>query len=111
MTYLADIECRTGEVSSGLDRLDRARPIVAAQFPDDPWRVALIDNVRADCFARAGNGSDAERLITDSTATVLAKWPADTYYGHDAVERANRVYRLTGNSAKLAELDRMAKRP
>ena len=111
MTDLADLECRVGELDSGLKRLENARPIVAERYPDDRWRLALVDNVRADCLARAGKGTDAERLIADTTSTVLAKWPADTYYGHEALQRATRVYRATGNATKLAEVAQFASQP
>jgi hypothetical protein len=33
---------------------------------------------------------------------LLAKWPADTLYGHDALERSMQLYQVTGNQAKLA---------
>jgi len=54
LTDLADLECRTRNTGEGLQRLAVARPIVAERYPDDPWRVALVDNVRAGCLARIG---------------------------------------------------------
>ena len=108
LTDLADLECRTARPDKGLARLDAARPIVAARYPDDPWRVAHVDNIRGDCLARLGRAVEAERLISESAATVLVKWPAETYYGHDTLERAARVYGSTGNRAKLAQLQRLA---
>jgi hypothetical protein len=35
---------------------------------------------------------------------LIKKWGANTYYGHAAVERATRIYTLTGNRTRLMEL-------
>jgi tetratricopeptide (TPR) repeat protein len=104
LTDLADLECHTRNTGEGLQRLAMARPIVAERYPDDPWRVALVDNVRAGCLARIGRPAEAEPLIERSTPVLLAKWPAATYYGHDTVQRATEVYTATGNRARLAQL-------
>lgn len=104
---LADLECRTKRIDEGLARLDSARPIVAERYPDDPWRVALVDNVRAGCLARLGRATDAESLIASSMPVLIEKWPSRTYYGHDAVQRAAKVYTMTGNRGGLAELARL----
>ena len=97
LTDLADLECRTRRIEQGLARLDTARPIVAERYPDDAWRVALVDNVRAGCLAGLGRARDAETLIASSMPVLLEKWPANTYYGYDAVQRATRINMLTGN--------------
>jgi tetratricopeptide (TPR) repeat protein len=111
LTDLSDLECRTGRWEAGLARLGQARSIVAARYPEEEWRVAHVDSVRAGCLAGLNRAADAEALIVTSTPVLLERWPADTCYGHDAVERATRVYRMTGNSAKLTELGRMPDRP
>jgi tetratricopeptide (TPR) repeat protein len=102
LTDLADLECRTGRADAGLARLAEAQPIVAARYPDDPWRSAQIDNVRAGCLTRQKRYPEAEPLIASSMPVLLAKWPADTLYGHDALERSMQLYQVTGNQAKLA---------
>jgi tetratricopeptide (TPR) repeat protein len=104
LTDLADLECRSRNTGEGLARLAVARPMVAERYPDDAWRVALVDNVRAGCLARIGRSREAVPLIESSTSVVLAKWPAATYYGHDTVQRATQVYTVTGNRARLAQL-------
>jgi tetratricopeptide (TPR) repeat protein len=104
LTDLADLECRSHRVKAGLARLDSARPIVEERYPDEPWRVALVDNVRAGCLAQTGRATEAEPLIAASVPVLLEKWAADTYYGHDAVQRATRVYTLTGNRTRLTEV-------
>jgi tetratricopeptide (TPR) repeat protein len=104
LTDLADLECRTRRVDAGLARLDSARPLLAERYPDEPWRVALVDNVRAGCLARIGRAAEAEPLIAGSLPVLIKKWNPSTYYGHDAVQRAARVYTLTGNRTRLTEL-------
>lgn len=110
LTDLADLECRTGRFQQGLKRLDEARPIVAARYPDDLWRVALVDNVRGGCLLGLKHYADAEPLLTRSTAVLLKKWKPGTLYGYDAIERALRLYRATRNDAKIAEYMALAGR-
>ena len=104
LTDLADLECRTRHFDAGLERLQSARRIVAERYPDEPWRTALVDNVRAGCMARAGRAAEAEFLVTSSLPPLMEKWGIQTYYGHDAVQRAKQVYTLTGNRTRLAEV-------
>jgi tetratricopeptide (TPR) repeat protein len=101
LTDLADLDCRTGEVDAGLARLEAARPIVAARYPEDAWRLAHLDNVRAGCLTRARRYSEAEPLIASSMPVLLQKWPVDTLYGFDGLERSMALFRLTGNQAQL----------
>jgi tetratricopeptide (TPR) repeat protein len=108
LTDLADLECRTKRYEQGLKRLDEARPIVAARYPDDPWRVAHVDNVRAGCLVGLKRYDEAERLIGSSLPVLLKKWPADSLFGHDALERTMRLYRATGNAAMLARYSALA---
>jgi len=108
LTDLADLECRTGRYREGLARLEQARPIVAERYPDDPWRVAHVDNVRAGCLTGVGQYAEAERLISASMPVLLPKWPPDTLYGHDAVRRSLQLYRATGNQAELTHYQLLA---
>ena len=109
LTDLADLECRSKRFEQGLKRLDEARPIVAARYPNDPWRVAHVDNVRAGCLTGLKRYAEAESLLESSLPIVLKKWPPDSLFGHDALERTMRLYRATGNSEKLAKYTAMAK--
>jgi tetratricopeptide (TPR) repeat protein len=102
LTDLADLECRTGGVDEGLARLDEARPIVAARYPDDGWRLAHLDNVRAGCLTHQKRYAEAEPLIAASMPVILKKWPADTLYGYDGLQRSIALYRLTGDQTRLA---------
>jgi tetratricopeptide (TPR) repeat protein len=102
MTDLADLECRSDRVSQGIERLKEARPLMAERYPDDPWRVALVDNVRAGCLGRQGHHREAAALIESSTPVLLARWNAGTLYGHDSLRRAIVVYERSGDAAQAA---------
>lgn len=80
LTELADLRCRSKDDSGGLKLLDEARPITAKDYPDDPWRVAWVDNTRAYCLART-NPDEARRLNAASLPVLNAKWGPDTLYG------------------------------
>jgi tetratricopeptide (TPR) repeat protein len=107
LTDLADLECRTRRFEEGLARLDAARRLVAQRYPDEHWRTALVDNVRAGCLARAGRAVEAEYLVVSSMPALMDKWPAESYYGHDSIQRAKQVYTMTGNRTELAEVSNL----
>ncbi len=108
LAYEADIRCRTGRAPSGLDRLATARPLVRSAYPADPWRSAFVDDVTADCLTRLGRYAEARELVGRSVPTLLARWSAGSLYGHDALERSRRLYELTGDRARLADVTRLA---
>ena len=102
LTTIADLHCRSGRSSLGLPRLDEARPILADRYPDDRWRLAYVDNVRASCLTSMKQYDAADALIQSSLPAVLEKWPPDTVFGHESLERAIRLYTLTGDAAKAS---------
>ena len=103
MVYQADLYCHTHRASQGVARAEEARPLIIARYPDDPWRIGYLDNVRAGCLADLRRYAEAEAIVNASTAIVLKKWPPSTFYGHAAVERTVQLYSHTGNLAKQAE--------
>jgi len=106
---LADLECRSGRNRAGLARLDEARAIVVARYPDDPWRAAQIDNVRAGCLTGLRRYPEAGALMQSSLPVILKKWPADTLFGHDALERAVRLYTASGDAARVVQYRALGK--
>ncbi|MFO1401070.1 MAG: toll/interleukin-1 receptor domain-containing protein [Steroidobacteraceae bacterium] len=99
---LADLECRRGRYRAGLERIASAGPIIAARYPDEPWRAAHVDSVRAGCLTGLGRYAEARALVEASLPGVLRRWPADSLYGHDALERALRLGTLSGDAAARA---------
>jgi len=81
------LHCQTGATAQGLAEIEEARPLVARDYPDDPWRMAWLDNSRAYCLMRAGNRSAAATLFRSSAPALLAKWNARSHFGAIARER------------------------
>lgn len=96
MVDLADLRCRRGDYAGALDQLSRAAPIMKAQYPDDPWRAAWVDNTRGACLARQRNVTAAKPLILASAPIVLKRWPPATMYGHEVEERRRALAALGG---------------
>ena len=105
---LADLECRTNRFRDGLARLEAARPIMAERYPNDPWRLALLDSVKAECLTGLRQYSDADALVSQGTPVILARWGPHTLYGHDVLRRAIRLYQLSGADARVAQYRRIA---
>ncbi|HEY3653924.1 MAG TPA: tetratricopeptide repeat protein [Steroidobacteraceae bacterium] len=105
---IADLECRTSRFEDGLTRIETARPIMAARYPDDPWRIALLDNVKAACLTGRQRLSEADALVAASMPVLLKKWSPTSLYGNDALRRAIRLYQLMGDAERVAKYRRIA---
>lgn len=77
---LADLDCRAGDTAQGLARLREAAPIMAADYPDDPWRTAWVEAVRGACLARAGDRAAARSSLQAAAPTIRERWPEGTLY-------------------------------
>lgn len=84
---LGNLHCRAGRTGDGLRLLDEAAPLLAADYPDDPWRPAWAENVRGECLWRAGSHADGARLVTASTPALQRRWPTKTLFGAEAARR------------------------
>jgi tetratricopeptide (TPR) repeat protein len=105
---MADLECRTGRFEQGLTRVEVARPIMAERYADDPWRVALLDNVKSECLTGLRRFPEADTLMAKSLPVLLKKWSPGSLYGADALGRAIKLYGLMGDAARLAKYRRIA---
>jgi Tfp pilus assembly protein PilF len=108
LVHTADLECRTNRFEAGLARVEEARPIMAARYPDDPWRIALLDNVKAECLTGQQRFSEADALVAGSTPVLLKKWNPASLYGNDALRRAIRLYQAMGDEERVAKYRRLA---
>jgi tetratricopeptide (TPR) repeat protein len=86
MVDLADLRCRRGDYAGALDQLSRAAPIMKAQYPDDAWRSAWVDNTRGACLLRKKDRSGAA-LVTATAPVLLKRWKPDTMYGFEVEQR------------------------
>jgi tetratricopeptide (TPR) repeat protein len=87
LTELADIACADGRTAEGLRLLDRAAPITKADYPDDRWRTAWLDNVRGACLLKDGRIAEGRALLAASMIPLRERWPAGTLYRVRAEER------------------------
>jgi len=92
-TDLASILCRQGKAAAAQPLLTEARATIKAEYPDDPWRAALIDNVQAECEWRSGNVNMARRLMTSSDQVIAQRWKGDTIFGYDLDRRRSLIMR------------------
>lgn len=90
MVDLAGLLCRTRRMPEALALFGQARPIMAATYPDQPWRMAWLDNVSGECLL-AADVHDAGPSIRASSHVLLKRWNPDTYYGFEARRRLNLV--------------------
>jgi tetratricopeptide (TPR) repeat protein len=91
MVDLADLQCRRGEHAEALGQLARAVPIMKAQYPNDAWRSAWVENTRGACLLRQGDVTSAKPLIRASSAIILERWPAQTLYGSKTEQRTRAL--------------------
>jgi hypothetical protein len=101
--YQADLACRAGRYGEGLARLADARPLVAVRYREEPWRGAQLRSVEAGCLGGLRRFAAAADLIEGSTPVILAKWPASTAFGHDALERAIHLFTSMNDVARVAQ--------
>jgi tetratricopeptide (TPR) repeat protein len=91
MTDLASLHCRRGDYARAEQLLDRAGPLMLADYPADPWRAAWVDNTRGDCLRRQGRVEPARALLASSAPVIAARWPAESLYGWQARQRSTSM--------------------
>lgn len=92
-TDLASIFCLQGKADAARPLLAEARATVKAEYPDDPWRAALVDNVQAECDWRSGDVVNAGKLLSASAPAIAKRWKPDTIFGYDLNRRRSLVKR------------------
>lgn len=78
---LADIACTAGDHVHGQLLLAQARPLMATAYPNDPWRGAWLDAIRARCLDTTDSQAEAERLRRQAAPAILAKWSPASHFG------------------------------
>ena len=84
---LADIRCRRGDYAGAYELLKRAAPLMKEKYPDDAWRWAWVDNTRGACLLRQDRREEGKALIASSSSVLVKRWPADSLYGYQVVQR------------------------
>jgi tetratricopeptide (TPR) repeat protein len=96
MVDLADVRCARGAVQDGLKLLEDARPIMAKAYPKDPWRIAWLDAIQAQCLLAKGDAPKARALLRTSAPVIAKRWPRDSLYGARSLELVDRASRRRG---------------
>jgi tetratricopeptide (TPR) repeat protein len=87
LTDLAELLCSEGRFSEAASLVAQAEPLIGADYPHDPWRMAWLQNTKGYCLVRRGSRAQGLALLRASAPAVMARWPADTLYGHMAADR------------------------
>ncbi len=97
MVDLADVRCASGAANDGLALIERARPIMTKTYPKDPWRLAWLDTIRAECLLSKGHRSAARELLETTHPVIAKRWSPDSLYGDRATELLSRATRRTAS--------------
>jgi tetratricopeptide (TPR) repeat protein len=93
MVDLADVRCARGAVQEGLDLLEDARPIMTKAYPKDPWRLAWLNTIQAECLLARGEDRKAQAVLAAAEPVIAKRWPPDSLYGARSkalLSRSNR---------------------
>lgn len=92
LTNLADVYAKTGRAEQAGALLDRARELLEKQYPlaempDEAWRYALQDAVRATAYAAGKRYPEARKLLADALPIVRTRFGEQRYYTRDLEAR------------------------
>jgi MTH538 TIR-like domain (DUF1863)/Tetratricopeptide repeat len=74
---IADIRCDLGERASALPLLQAARPLIVETYANEPWRLAWLDLVSAECRGVP--------VPANARAVILKRWRPDSHFGQRAL--------------------------
>jgi tetratricopeptide (TPR) repeat protein len=95
----ADLQCAAGHPEGALALLDLAAERVHISYPEQPWRMAVVDSVRGECLSASGDRAGGERLLLASLPIIEAKWGKSALFTRDARGRIASHYERAGNLA------------
>lgn len=91
LTDRAELECKAGQVATGLPLVAEARAVLVRFKQPEPWRAARIDAVEAGCLLASGKAAAARPLLARSLPAVVERWGAASLFGQSARRDARRV--------------------
>jgi tetratricopeptide (TPR) repeat protein len=87
LTEMADVACAQARPDAGLSMLARAEGPTAKDYPDDPWRMAWLQNTRGACLLAKGDSAGGRALLLSSQKLIAERWEPQSLYGHIAAQR------------------------
>jgi hypothetical protein len=88
---MADIDCDRHDVDRGFALLREAAPIMAKDYPDDPWRTAWLRTIDGHCQFAAGHAALAAQELKAAAPAIRARWSPGSLYGARAAELLARA--------------------
>jgi tetratricopeptide (TPR) repeat protein len=95
----ADLKCSGGDAVGTMATLDEAASRIEKAYPDEPWRMAILDSVRGGCLSVAGSAQAGEQLMLKSLPIIEARWGKDSLFAADARARVAAHYDRIGKPA------------
>jgi tetratricopeptide (TPR) repeat protein len=92
-----DLRCAGGDTDGFVERLDQAALRIRKSYPNDPWRMAILESVRGLCLSFSGNREEGERLLLASLPVIEARWGKDALFTYDARRRLATHYERANN--------------
>lgn len=80
----AELECRAGQVPTGLGLAREARAALGRFQLPEPWRSARIDVVEGGCLLASGNTAAAAALVRRGAPAVTQRWGRGSLFGENA---------------------------
>lgn len=93
---LADLYCQTNRIQQGIDVLRDAAVKMQQRYPDEQWRMALLDSVEGGCLSTAGATDQAEPKLIDSYSVIAARWGDAGLFTRTARSRIADHYERVG---------------
>jgi tetratricopeptide (TPR) repeat protein len=87
---LVSLYCANDKIDAAKQLLVSARKNLLEDYPDDQWRVAILDIAWAECEWKRGNRDVAVKLLASSKRQVYDRWNANTMFGDDARKIINK---------------------
>jgi tetratricopeptide (TPR) repeat protein len=84
MAELAGLLCDRREFAEADQLLEKAEPVMQADYPGDAWHPAWLRLTRSKCLLGEGRTKDARQIEAAEYPKVAAFWPAGTYYRVEA---------------------------
>ena len=101
--YQADLACREGRYGEGLGRLAAARRWWRRATRRNPGAERSCAASRPACLGGLRHFAGQRISSRAARAAILAKWPASTAFGHDALERAIHLFTTMNDAARVAQ--------
>jgi tetratricopeptide (TPR) repeat protein len=98
LTSLADIYWRIERPADALAAVARARPLIAEDYADEPWREAQLSSVEGAARIVRRELDAAEPLLLDSYAVIEREWGASALFTRLAAERVAALYDARGDA-------------